>query len=369
MTPDTPHSVRDTAGRRWPVIDGITFARASRLDLAGEALSRLDAGDQEGALVLLLADQDDWWRGATAEASDLRILARDRARLTLRQAVTCLAWDAVGDYFLHRWSDPTFVAGLALMEAHWNEPRTAFELACGIGHFLRVLAQRGVGCTGADVVFAKLWVARHWVAPDARLVCFDAGLSPWPMVSGERFDLVCCHDAFYFLRPQDAIAAQLAALAGDAGSLTIGHVHNRDRSNLSAGWGLAADEVARLFPGARLYDDAELTQATIGRRVPSAAQACSLRDAEAFGIATGPGIGPARPVAGKLSLPPHGTALRRNPLLRDGTITWPSDRYAEEYGPRATYSPASDAPERTLASDETVGWVLRRELLDLPDRW
>ncbi len=53
---------------------------------------------------------------------------------------------------------------------------------------------RGVACTGADVVFAKLWLARHWVCgPDVALVCCDAA-SPWP-IADRRFDLVLCHDA------------------------------------------------------------------------------------------------------------------------------------------------------------------------------
>src|SRR3712207_9381940 len=73
-----------------------------------------------------------------------------------------------------------FRSGLALVEAHWREPSTAFELACGIGHHLREWSRRGLRVAGADVVFAKLWLARHWVAPDAELACFDAGAS-WPL--------------------------------------------------------------------------------------------------------------------------------------------------------------------------------------------
>ena len=91
---------------------------------------------------------------------------------------------------------------LALMEAHWNEPNRVFELACGTGPYLRELSRRGVQCCGGDVVFAKLWLARHWVVgPDVELICFDAA-SPWP-ISGCQYDMVLCHDAFYFLEPKD----------------------------------------------------------------------------------------------------------------------------------------------------------------------
>ncbi|MBP0445878.1 methyltransferase domain-containing protein [Roseomonas sp. SSH11] len=369
MTPDTPHSVRDAAGRRWPVIDGIVFARASRPELAGEALARLDKGDRDGALVQLLADQDDWWRGPTADEAALRALVRDRAALTLREAMAHLAWGPVGDYFAHRWSDPTFLAGLALMEAHWTAPRSSFELACGIGHYLRALLQRGVACTGADVVFAKLWVARHWVAPAAELVCLDAALAPWPVAEDARFDLVACHDAFYFLEPKGAILARLRRLAGDAGWLAIAHVHNRDWPNLSAGAAVTAEELAALFPDGRVYDDAELTRAALEQRVPQSAPPTALMGAEAFSVAAGPGLLPAQAVTGRLALPPEGVALRRNPLLHEGVIAWPSERYAREYGPRATYPAASDAPERALSGAATAHWALRRELLDLPERW
>src|SRR3712207_8340733 len=48
-----------------------------------------------------------------------------------------------------------FRSGLALVEAHWREPSSAFELACGIGHYLREWSRRGLRVAGADVVFAK----------------------------------------------------------------------------------------------------------------------------------------------------------------------------------------------------------------------
>jgi len=373
VTPDTAHSARDAAGRRWPVIDGIAFARASRPELAAEALARLDAGDRDGALVALLADQDDWWRGPTADEAALRALIRDRGRLTLRDAMAHLSWGPVGDYFAHRWSDPTFLAGLALMEAHWTAPRTAprtaFELACGIGGYLRALAQRGVACTGADVVFAKLWVARHWVAPEADLICLDAAITPWPVADDARFDLVACHDAFYFLEPKGPILDRLRRLAGDAGWLAVGHVHNRDWPNLSAGSALTAEELAGLFPDGTVYDDAELTRAAVERRAPRSAPPGALTGVEAFSVVAGPGAAPACAITGALTLPPEGAPLRRNPLYRDGALAWPSERYATEYGPRATYPAHPTGPERAVAGAATAEWAMRRELLDLPERW
>lgn len=368
FAPDTPHSVRDASGGRRPVLDGIPFLRAGREALAAEALARLDAGDDEGALAALLADQDDWWTGPVAEPAAVRELVRARDRLSLREAMSLLAWGPVADYFMHRWSDPVFLAGLALVEAHWAAPRHAFELACGIGHHLRELARLGVQTTGADVVFAKLWVARHWVAPDARLLCLDAAQNLPPL---GRFDLVACHDAFYFLEPKAAILARLRELLEPArGVLAIGHVHNREWPNSSAGAAVTAAELAALLPDATLYDDAELTLALAEARAPHPAPAASLRGAEAFAAVAGPGLAPPRAVSGLLALPPPRAKLRRNPLYGDGgDIVWPSDRYRQEYAARATYPPASNAASSAVLSAATAEPARRRELVHLPERW
>jgi SAM-dependent methyltransferase len=368
MRADTPHSVIDAAGRRHPAPDGIPFLRAGREALSAEALARLDVADREGALVLLLADQDDWWRGPTADSAALRELIRAQERLTLREAMELLAWGPVGTYFAHRWSDPTFLAGLALVEAHWSTPRSAFELACGIGHHLRELARHGVAVTGVDVVFAKLWLARHFVCPDARLVCADAA-QDWPALG--RFDLVACHDAFYFLEPKGAILARLRGLLDPTrGILAIGHVHNREWPNFSAGSAVTAAEMSALMPDAVLYDDAELTRALAEARAPAPSRPDALRGAEAFAAVEGPALALPRAITGLLALPTEGAELRRNPLYDGaGRIAWPSERYAREYGTRATYPTGTDAPERAVLNAATVEAARRRELLALPERW
>ena len=95
-----------------------------------------------------------------------------------------------------------------------------------------------------------------------------------------------------------------------------------------------------------------------------------LARVEAFSLAEGPGLAPARPIAGRLALPPDGSTLRRNPLYAaDGTVSWPSERYAREYGPHATYPARTDCPERATAGAATAAWALRREMVDLPERW
>jgi hypothetical protein len=370
---DGPHSLAGSGGERWPVIDKIPYLRVGREALVQRALAALDAGDVEDATVVLLADQDDWWQGPPADPEKLRDLVRHRDAWNLRSAVDALGWGRVGDYFLHRWSDPTFVAGLALLEAHWNTPKCVFELACGIGHYLRELQLRDFRVAGGDVVFSKLWVARHWVlGPKAQLVCFDAAAG-W-VIEGAPADLAMCHDAFYFLEPKDEILACLRKTAGEEGWLAVSHIHNRDNPGFSAGKAMSADEIDELFPDALVYDDAELTRAVVETRAPAPARAADLRGVEAFSVVFGPGVRPApRPLRDGLTLPLAGRELRRNPLYHhEGEafrIRWPSDRYREEYAARATYPETTQAPRQASAGPETEGFARRRELLDLPERW
>ena len=118
------------------------------------------------------------------------------------------------------------------------------ELCCGAGHFLPELARLGLRPIGADLVFAKLWLCRHFVAPDATLVCLDAQ-RPWPMSPGDVAG-VFCHDAFYFLPDKAAVAAQMR---GEGRIVAVGHTHNAGAANHSSGMPLTPEAYVALFDG------------------------------------------------------------------------------------------------------------------------
>jgi SAM-dependent methyltransferase len=351
-------------GERWPVIDGIPFLRADRRALADAALAALDFGDRDGALVLLLGDQDGWARTPPPSEQARRELLRSRDEVSLREAMDLLAFGPVGTYFAHRWSDPTFLSGLGLAQAYWGAPRRVLELACGVGHYLRAFAGHAGQVIGGDLVFAKLWLARHFVAPGATLVCFDAA-EPWPF-SDRAADLLFCHDAFYFLPEKPHVAAEMLRVAT---RVLVGHMHNALVDNLSAGEPMEPSVYAALFPAPDLFDDRELAAALLEARVPRTATREALASAPAIALAVGTGA--PGPAAGPLTLPGQGARLRRNPLYEAGELRWPSERYQREYGPLASYPARTDAPDHAIAGQSAAidDLARRRVLLDLPDRW
>jgi hypothetical protein len=284
-----------------------------------------------------------------------------------------LGFGRVGDYFAHRWTDPTFLSGLTLLGQALPAEGSpgVFELACGAGHFLSALELAGVQAAGADLVFAKLWLARHFVSPQARLVCFDAQ-GPWPL-GADTADTVFCHDAFYFLPDKPGIAERMQRLAGANGTVAVGHAHNAAVGNHSAGEPLTVDGYAALFPGARLFDDEELTRSFVENRRPGPAEASALVSVPAVSLlwqgkdatATGrPGFGTET----------SGRPLRLNPLYHrspDGAqVVWPSLRYEQEYAGLASYPLDWNGPDTLDAGSPDRETLLRRRIyVDLPPRW
>jgi SAM-dependent methyltransferase len=352
-----------------PVVDGIPFARAGREELAAEVAGLLAHGQTDRARVLLLADADDWWTEPPPPAEQL---ARVPAAGTLREAMALLGMGRVADYFTHRWSDPTHLAGLALLQQHWPGGRPVVDVACGIGAQLRELARRGeTDLLGVDVVWSKLWLARRFVCPSARYVCADvtalpgagtgpdagprAGALPTTVGSAPGSPAyVLCHDAFYFIRDKPAAAAALHALAGPGGTVVVGHAHVSDPHGEPA----SPEEYAAVLGAGLLYDDEELTRSLLEGRAPRPAPAGDLSGSEAIGLVAGDPRGPAPVDLGE----PLGP-LRPNPLYADGALRWPSERYAAEYGPRSGYLPAR-WPD-PLPPDA----ARRRLLVDLPEQW
>ena len=379
-----------TDGRvKWPVLAGIPYLRANRDRLREQALEALAAGDERRALVLLLADQDNYARsGPPDEASLYRLVdAVEAGRATLRAAMEALRFGPVADYFAYRWSSPSYLSGLMLLDQFSGDPAMpVVEVACGIGHYLRDLVLRGRAAVGVDVVFSKLWLARKFVVPGSvPLICGDVAAA-LPLGPVEGGAVAFCHDAFYFLPEKPRVLAHLRRLAGDDGTILIGHAHNRDFDHGGvAGEPRTPAEYEALLPGARLYDDAELARSAWSGEGVAARSAVELAHVEAVALIAGPPDQGERSSGQSLLDPVPGASLRLNPLLvdRGGMLApaWPSERFQAEYEAASGYLRGERTPDpATIAAaehgaagrgtnPEVDRLARRRILLDLPERW
>ena len=380
---------------RWPVLDGIAYLRSGLADQPGPdglrraALAAIDAGDERSALALLLTDQDSHAPlPAPSLETTLALVDAVRAKQeTLRGAMRALNFGPVADYFAHRTSTPTFLSGLALLAHAGRPPGLVVELACGVGHFLRELSAHGVPALGVDLVFAKLWLARHFVAPDSTLVCADAIHVP---VGCPPATTVFCHDAFYFFAYKAQAAQCWMKMAGNSGSVLIGHAHSALVAQSVAGSPLTPAGYAALLPGCTMFDDADLTASALATaRAPH-------RDVDTLGAAEAvamiwrcqpqPSVnaskdGSRSPWWPDILQPTAATPLRLNPLLgsRDGCANplWPSPCFAAEYAPQAGYLGGSMPSPQQIASaangrrddGEIAELARRRVLVDVPERW
>ncbi len=368
----------------WPVVDGIPFLRPDREALRLAAVAAVARGDTATARRLLLQDQDDWapLPPPSDAAVDAVVDAVARGAVGARQAMVELNFGPVADYFAHRWSTPTFLAGLGLLAQHWHRPSLVVELACGLGQLLREPVRRGVPGIGIDLVYAKLWLARHFVFTDAaapvQLVCGDAGIPPL----GEGDDaLVLCHDALYFFAARVGGARGCVGLAGRGGRVVFGHAHSRAVDHGGVGghpWTPAA--YAELLPGAVLYDDAELAAALLANAEALPRSPAALAAVEAVALAW---RGPEAPAWGYLDLgqPPPTAPLVLNPLLAGAAPgegpRWPTARLAAEYADTPylrldrPLEPAALARAAAGSGDDPAlrDWARRRVLLDCPRGW
>ncbi|HEU4622220.1 MAG TPA: class I SAM-dependent methyltransferase [Burkholderiaceae bacterium] len=365
--------------QHWPIVDGIAYLRADRNDVRRHVLEALERGDDVTARALLLTDQDPFAPLAPPTIETTRALVDhvNARRISLREAMRMLNFGPVADYFAHRTSTPTFLSGLGLLAQFGRPPSVVLELACGIGQFLRELSIRDVASAGVDVVFAKLWLAKKFIAPDVELVCGDAARPPVTTPSGTT---VFCHDAFYFLPDKRLAAESFMRLAGDRGKVLIGHAHNVVVDHGVAGTPLRPNEYAALFPNSSLYDDAEFAKGALHQTPATRYLPSALMNAEAISIAWS-AHGPLRDAWwDDVLIPVPGIALQPNPLLRErnGQLEpeWPSPRFALEYR-TATYlrTPALPPRLKALAREgsrrhpEIDALARRRVLVDLPPQW
>lgn len=370
----------------YPVVGGIPYLIAESTrpglgDARARACAHLRAGDERAALRLLLRDQDRFSPTAPPTEDAVDELLDRRDELTLREAMALLNYGPVADYFAHRWSSPTFQSGLALLERTCLPSRPVLEVACGIGHFLRHLEGEGYACVGVDIVFSKLWLARHFLGVEGPLVCADIERSP-VLSSGSsdaqaaRPHTVLCHDAFYFFEHKRHAYAHLEAVS-NRGTVVLGHVHTRGDAH-EAGFAERHADYRAIFPaGTHLLDDASLACSYVSRERN---EEDATDESPAIAMISG------RKPREVRSFVPARAQLRLNPLLTPDGIRYPSEGWRREFEadsePLDRTSLGAFAKTRrvralvtgelglaTLGDEEVESLYRHRVLLNLPARW
>ena len=327
----------------YPIVDGIPYLHTGAA--AKAALAAVGQGLPDRARAALLGLDE-----AGQETFDA---ARTVGGLTYRHALALLPPAPEGDYLLHRFSDPTFLAVRALVRAIAQSSRTPpsriLDLCGGAGHVTRVLRS---ACPGAQVVladlsFPKLWLAKRFVSPGCDAVCCDANV-PLPF-KRHSMSLAVCADAFHYIWCRRSLAAELMRLVGSSGTVVLAHLHNLLCENYSAGMPLSPAGYRRLFDDweVGMFAEQDVRQSLPEPEVvdlsrPRAAESLAT-DGDLFLVATlQSGIFKAH----DLRLPDLAGQLAVNPLyLRDSHdahayhLQFPSQGYEMEYGPLMDYLP------------------------------
>jgi uncharacterized protein YbaR (Trm112 family) len=371
----------------FPVVAGIPVMMADRT--TRHALRALEAGRGDEALVGLLGLSDD----ANRRERFRQLSERDTA--TYRDTLELLCLDAEGAYFLHRFTDPTFLTSETLLRAisqqHWPVERRMLDLCGGSGHLTRVLAglhsrseASNPDTVLADVHFWKLWLATRFTAPGSEPVCCDAN-HPLPFAS-DTFSTVVLADAFPYIWHKRLLAGEMMRLVGGDGVVAMPHLHSALGDNVSAGDTLTPAAYQALFEShrARLFSDARLFDDAVERRVVDL-----TRDVSPDQLGTEPSL--------TLIATARATLFRRyevtdpgdvrgvlvvNPLYRISrrgtssvlTLTFPTPEYEAEFGDCRRYLPDHLTVEGDLTgpiAPETLGARYaelrrRRVIIDTP---
>ena len=176
----------------FPVIAGIPILLAD--DATRTAMHALERGDRDEALATAL----DVSRTEAAELAR----AAGAAALTYREAISVLAPDAEGTYFLHRFSDPTFVSAEALVRVLSGVAPAGgpwLDLCGGTGHLAHALAggRGGAGACPRGGRSSPICTSGSCGSrptsptPAAGAVCCSAD-APLPFTS-DRFSMVVLH--------------------------------------------------------------------------------------------------------------------------------------------------------------------------------
>jgi SAM-dependent methyltransferase/uncharacterized protein YbaR (Trm112 family) len=237
---------------RFPIIAGIPYFHTGVI--AEEAMMALQKGQPRKALRIVFELDDVRW-------DRLNSLLDNWETASFRCVLEILNQDEEGAYLLYRFSDPTYLSGKTVLDAIGENARCferwVVDIGGGTGHLTRSLCTMPSESRTvlADVAFWKIWLAKHFIAPNCEPVCCDAS-KPLPFAE-DSFSLVFSSDAFHYVWKRRLLASEMLRLAGQSGVIVLCHLHNALSWNESAGMPLAPSAYRRFFASknARLFKE------------------------------------------------------------------------------------------------------------------
>jgi SAM-dependent methyltransferase len=236
---------------RYPVVAGIPILKRGP-DSAIEKLTALiDNGQYLEALLAAIAPADPVlapaWMSLLPSIREMRWLkhlAHQRALRRWREQAAALVTGQGGrvtagelfnlsfkrreayNYFYFRFGQPRHLIALSFASLIHQPKKAILDLACGCGHITRSLVQRAKGqpVIGVDNSFFGLYIAKHWIAPEAEYVCYTAD-SSLPFPNG-AFSVVFCSDAFHYFAHKATVVWEFERLTQHDGLLILPRIHN-----------------------------------------------------------------------------------------------------------------------------------------------
>lgn len=361
----------------FPVVAGIPVLHLEAASNA--ARESLDRGEPDRAFHTLMGLEDE-------DAAKTFDSVRDTRDATYRELVTLLGPNFERGYFLYRFSDPTYLVAQAVVTAVGRvcleQNGTAVDVCGGSGHLTRTLASLTKEPVLADLYFAKLWLAKRFIAPSCQPVCCD-GNAPLPFAT-DAFRVAVCSDAFHYIWTKRLLASEMIRIVAPDGAVALTHVHNALQWNPSAGTTLPPEGYVDLFAEAhpRLFSERMLLEGVVEgvlhlerRHTPA-----ELAADPALTL-----LASARPEIFDAHLAlvgaPQGR-FRLNPLYHvttDGSalqleLRFPSADYEDEYGAARLYLPEALSLSPSLLEELALGkrppeaaeLIRRRVILDVP---
>jgi SAM-dependent methyltransferase/uncharacterized protein YbaR (Trm112 family) len=399
---------------QYPLVGGIPVLKKDPAGTPAEAVALIKSGHHLEALLALISPGSPGlaprWRRAlsfTLRGQILRYLAHQRRVSKWREQATDLLRDRTGsatacdlidfyfrsenvrNYFGYRFSCGRYLEGLSFAASLTNHStRPLLDLGCGCGHNLWGLLQQTKArpVIGVDNTFFSLYVAKHWIAPQAQYVCCEADTSlPFP---DGAFSAAFSSDALHYFVNKITSIRELKRLTQDDGIIVLYWLRNALLKHPYAGSPLRPEAYRALVADMphRLVADSDVLHRYLQGQGPALARSadiCRLADEPVMAIVASHREDVFLDYGSFPDWPHAKGGLQLNPLFvrqeRNGTVslrrTFPS-AFWEENSECKSYLPEVVDVSSELLNDMMAGkrtaemerLIQRSVLLSIPER-